>query len=473
MTDATMPTEGTPSLPLLPLDPAVRAAAADLVDAVRRAGRRRRLSEDAYRTSLAAIGAMRGQPMALPLLAAGAGEGARVQLADGRRVLDLVTGLGPYVFGHDDQDLLETAAIAAAADVAFQGHVLPGREYERLSRALLRHAGPRLEHVWLALSGSMANENAWKMILQRHAPADRVLVFERAFHGRTIAMAELTDRPEYREGLPLRHAVDRVPFYDPNDPDSTRKSIAAIDRALDAHPGRIAAMCFELVQGEGGFHGAPPGFFRALMRRCRDAGLAVWIDEIQTFGRTGELFAFRRLGLDEWVDVVTAGKILQGSATLFSARYRPGPKLVAGTWAGSTVGMALGARILERLETEGYLGPDGRVRRLERRLHDAFTALDARLPGVVTARSGLGAMQAFVAWDGDAEVTEALVATCLEEGALVQTAGRSPMKVRLLPPLNLTDEELAWGFAAIERALRRTGDRFDRPISGATKSRAT
>jgi len=454
-------------LPSLHSNARVQAAAARLVETVREEGRKRRLPTSAYADSLEALGEMRGLPMVLPLLAGGAGEGAWVQLADGRRILDMVSGIGPYVFGHDDQDLLETASIAAAADVAFQGHVMPGLEYLRLSRGLLRHAGSRLEHVWLSLSGSMANENAWKMILQHHAPADHVVAFEHAFHGRTLAMAELTDRPEYREGLPIRDNVHRVPFYDAKDPDSTRKSVDALDRALEAHPGRIAAMCFEIIQGEGGFNDAPAEFFRALMSRCREAGIAVWLDEIQTFGRTGELFAFRTLGLDEFVDVVTVGKILHGSAALFSERYRPRPKLVAGTWAGSTVGMAMGARILQRLESEGYLGPKGRVAALATRIDEAFASLGERLPGVITQRSGLGAMQAFVAWDGDARVTTQLVHDCLDEGVLFQMAGAAPTKIRLLPPLCLTNEELTVAFASLERALLRVAERFGLPVGAA------
>jgi 4-aminobutyrate aminotransferase-like enzyme len=437
----------------------VREAAAALVAAVRKTGRERRLTSDAYEANLVRLGTMRGQPLSYPLLGAGAGKGARVQLADGRRILDLVSGIGPYVFGHDDQDLLETAAIAAAADVAFQGHVLPGPEYFRLCEALLQHSGPRLQHVWLALSGSMANENAWKMILQKRAPAARVITFEHAFHGRTLAMAELTDRPEYREDLPIRGTVDRIPFFDPNDPDSTRTSLSALDRLLESHPGGYAAMCFELVQGEGGFNDAPPAFFRALMNRCRDAGVAVWVDEIQTFARSSELFAFRTLGLDDLVDVVTIGKILHGSATLFCADYCPKPKLVAGTWAGATVGMAMGARILDRLEFEGYLGAEGKIAALTKRIDDAFLALDERLPGVITQRSGLGAMQAFTAWQGDPAIAHDIVTTSLEEGVLFQTAGSRPMKIRLLPPLNLTEEELEAGFAALERALRKVGQR--------------
>jgi len=268
-------------------------------------------------------------------------------------------------------------------------------------------------------------------------------------------MAELTDRPEYREGLPTRDFVDRVPFYDPDDPESTQKSVDALEAVLAAHPGRHAAMCFELIQGEGGFHDAPAEFFVALMEVCRAHGVSVWIDEIQTFARTRSLFAFRTLGLDAYVDVVTVGKILHGSATLFTADHGPRPKLIAGTWAGSTVGMALGARILERLESEGYAGSGGRIDRLEARLDTAFARLAIRLPGVVTRRSGGGAMQAFVPWSGEADTTNKIVEVALEEGVLLQTAGGAPTKIRMLPPLNVTDAELDDAFAALERALLR------------------
>lgn len=442
-------------LPSLHLDPRVRAAARQLVIAVRIATRQRALTGDAYQAALDTLGARRGQPLALPLLSSASGRGARVRLADGREVIDMVSGIGPYVFGHHDEDLLETATTAAAADVAYQGHVLPGPEYRRLHEAIARVAGPRLAHAWIALSGSMANENAWKILLQRRAPADRCLAFDRAFHGRTLAMAALTDRPEYREDLPEPDFVDRIPFYDRDDPQSTQKSVDALEAALARYPGRHAAMCFELVQGEGGFHDAPASFFTALMSRCRAAGVSVWVDEIQTFARTSGLFAFRTLGLDDLVDVVTIGKILQGSATLFTADHRPKPKLVAGTWGGSTVGMACGARILERLVDGGFLGPDGRIARLEARIDRAFARLAERRPGVVTRRSGLGAMQAFVVGDGDATRAMALVEACVEEGVLFQTAGGQPTKIRMLPPLTIDDEEIESAFAGLDRALDR------------------
>jgi 4-aminobutyrate aminotransferase-like enzyme len=446
--------------PLDPLadDPAVREAAARFVDAATEALGARALSPARYARAVAEAGRLRGRPLLLPAIASGAGRGARVRLADGSWKLDFIGGIGVQVFGHADRDLLETAVAAAAADVVFQGHLLPGGEALRLSRALLRHAGPRLRHVWLSLSGAIANENALKMIYQKHHPADRIVVFENGFAGRTTTLAELTDKPAFREGLPLRGNVLHVPFYDASHPDPLGRSLEALDAHLRRHPKQIAAMLFELVQGEGGVRTAPREFFAGLMQRCRAAGLAVWVDEVQTFARTGELFAFRTLGLEEWVDLATAGKVLQGSAVLFSRRYNPRPGLVAGTFAGAGVGMAVGARIIEKLEGEGYLGREGRIAVLGQRVARRFEALEKRLPRAVGAIDGVGAMHAFVALDGSAEAAQDVLRAAFEDGLLVFTAGARPTRIRLLLPVNVTDEELEAGFAILEKALRRVAE---------------
>ena len=443
--------------PLEPLGtaPAVRAAAAALVDAVAREASERALTEQQYAHAVARVGRLRGRPLLLPALASGVGRGARMRLADGTTKLDWIGGIGVYAFGHGDRDLLETAAVAAAADVVFQGHLAPGPEYLRVSRALLRHAGPRLRHVWLSLSGAIANENALKVVLQKRHPADRILAFEGNFAGRTTTLAEITDKTAYRDGLPLRGNVLLVPYYDGAHPDPIGRSLAALDAHLARHPRQIAAMAFELVQGEGGIRTAPREFFAALMQRCRAAGVVVWVDEVQTFARTGELFAFRTLGLEEWVDVATVGKVLQGSAALFTRELNPRPGLVSGTYAGATVGMAVGARIIERLEDEGYLGADGRIALLGRRVERRIEALAKRCPDAVSRHDGVGAMHAFVPFDGKAELADAVMRAAWEEGLLVFTAGAQPSRVRLLLPVNTTDEELDVGFAMLEKALRR------------------
>jgi 4-aminobutyrate aminotransferase-like enzyme len=434
---------------------AAREAARALVDAAGDAKRRAPLSGAAYARAVRALGRQRGRPLAFPLLLGGPDEGAYLRLADGRRALDWIGGIGVYAFGHGDRDLLETAALAAASAPVFQGHLLPGLEQLRLGKLLLRHASPRLRHVWLSLSGAIANENALKLIWQKHAPADRIVCFTHGFAGRTTTLAELTDKPAFREGLPLRGVALHVPFFDARARDPIGASLAALDAHLARHPGQVAAMLFELVQGEGGIRTAPREFFARLMERCRAAGVAVWVDEVQTYARTGELFAHRTLGLEDLVDVVTAGKALQGSAVLFRRAYNPKPGLVSGTYAGASVGMAVGARIIERLEAEGRLGPRGGVARLGARVERRLAKLARSVRGAVSDVDGVGAMWAFTAFDGSSAAVDAVLRAALDEGLLLFSAGARPTRVRLLPPVNTTDAELADGFAKLERALRR------------------
>ncbi len=456
-------TRASPPAPSLLDASKVREAAAALIDAVREELACSFASPEAYRRLVDEVARLRGRPLQLPAVTSGLGSGARVTLADGRVVLDFVSGIGVLGFGHADADLLATAVVAAASDSVFQGHLAPGPEYVRLSRALLRHAGPRLEHVWLSVSGAMANENALKIVLQKRHPADRIVVFERGFAGRTLAMAELTDKPEFREGLPLRGFALHVPFFDERDPRSIARSVEALEAHLRRHPGRIAGMLFELVQGEGGIHTGTHEFFAPLMERCRAEGISVWVDEVQTFGRTGELFAFQTLGLGEYVDVVTVGKLVQGSAVLFTRDHVPRPGLVAGTFAGATVGMAVGARILERLEAEGWLGAQGGIAALGSRVAQRFDALAGRLPRAVAGRSGIGAMHAFVPFDGSARAADLVVRLAFEEGLLLHGAGSRPSKIRLLLPVNTMEEELDAGFTILEKALRRAADELAVP----------
>jgi 4-aminobutyrate aminotransferase-like enzyme len=191
------------------------------------------------------------------------------------------------------------------------------------------------------------------------------------------------------------------------------------------------------------------------MERCKSAGIAVWVDEVQTYARTGELFAHRTLGLDEYVDVVTAGKALQGSAVLFRRAYNPSPGLVSGTYAGSSVGMTVAARMIERLEREGYLGRDGRIVQLGRRVKHHLGALARTRPGAVGGIDGVGAMWAFAPFDGSPAAVDAVIRAALDEGLLLFSAGAKPAKLRLLLPVNITNAELALGFEKLGRALRR------------------
>ncbi|HVB80455.1 MAG TPA: aminotransferase class III-fold pyridoxal phosphate-dependent enzyme [Candidatus Binataceae bacterium] len=412
------------------------------------------LSAGAMRAELELLARMRGRPAFYPYLGSGIGRGARAMLADGRWVLDFALGIGVHLFGHGDPDLIATAIRAAASDLVMQGNLIFNREYGALMETLLRHAPAGMENCWLSLSGADANENALKLVRYKREGRPGVIAFRGCFHGRTSAMAEITDRPDYRVDQPSTFPVHYVPFYDRNHPDSIAKSVAALRDVIAREGERIAAFIVELVQGEAGFVTAPREFFVALFEECRRSAIPIWADEVQTFARTGELFATDLLGLADHVDVITIGKVFQGSAVLHRRDFAPDPALISGTYSGATVAMAVARRMIERMCEGAMFGPRGRERELERLTREHLRILAERHPGVVSGIDGVGAMLSFRVGDGALETTRAFIRRCFDAGLVLYYGGHEPACVRLfLPAAIVTNDELTDAFTILDRCM--------------------
>ncbi|MGA2411465.1 MAG: aminotransferase class III-fold pyridoxal phosphate-dependent enzyme [Candidatus Binataceae bacterium] len=411
------------------------------------------LDSAAMTAELDELAALRGRPAFYPYLGSGIGRGSRAMLADGRWVIDLILGIGVHLFGHGNPDLIATALRAAASDLVMQGNLIYNREYVALMRALLAHAPAGMANCWLSLSGADANENALKLVRQRRDSRSGIIAFHHSFHGRTSAMAEITDRPDYRLGQPSPFPVHYLPFYDRHDSASAAKSLGAMKVIIRDHGDNIAAFIVELVQGEAGFVTAPREFFVPLFEECRRAGIAIWIDEVQTFARTLALFATDWLRLAEYADVITVGKVFQGSALLMREGFTPDPALLSGTYAGATVAMAVAVRIIEKLTTEGIFGPDGRAQQLERLTRDHLERLAAAHPGTISEVDGAGMMIAFRLGDGSLNRAREFIRRCFAAGLVLYYGGHEPACVRLFLPVVITDDELAEAFAIIDRSL--------------------
>ncbi len=377
------------------------------------------LTPDGMTAELAEIAALRGRPAFYPYLGAGVGRGARAMLADGRWMLDFALGIGVHLFGHGNLDLIETAIRAATSDLVMQGNLVFNREYNHLMKTLLAHAPAGMEQCWLSLSGADANENALKLIRQKRDGRQGVIAFRGCFHGRTVAMAEITDRPDYRVGQPSTFPVYYIPFYDRHDPGSSAKSLAALREIISRDGDRIATFIVELIQGEAGFITAPREFFVPMFEECRRAGITIWADEVQTFARCSELFATNLLDLADYIDVITnyidvitIGKVLQGSAVLLRKSFAFDPGLISGTFSGATVPMAVAIRIIEKLTREEMFGPEGREKQLERLTREHLERLGRKHPGAISEVDGVGAMLSFRIGDGALDGTRKFIRRC-------------------------------------------------------------
>lgn len=413
----------------------------------------------------------RGKGLFVPYVGSSVGNGALVELLDGSVKYDMVCGIGPHFFGHSDEDLARTALIAATSDVHMQGYFQQNADAIDLTALMANEAGrnSRLRHAFLCNSGAMANDNALKIVYQKHHPADRVIAFADCFMGRSVAMCQIGDSAAYRQGVPTTIGVDYMPYFDAAAAARTSEG-AQIHMAvqhfkwyLNRYPGKYAAFVFELVQGEGGYNVAPRSFFTALMDVCKENNIAVWADEVQTFGRTGEMFAYETLDLGEYIDICTIGKLSQVCATLFTPEYAPKPGLLSGTFLGGTVPLNIGRRMIERLRSDNLYGESGLIAH-HRKLYEqhAGELIKKRpewfpdVPGAVGHVGGLGGMMRLTPFGGEKDKINALCKHAFHDGVILLPCGHDPYHLRMLPPIPaLKDSDWPRIFELIEGAMEK------------------
>jgi len=432
-------------------DPRVAQAKQLLLDAVRESGaefaKPRPSSpemEAAFAAQLEQAAKVRGRPMYLPYLGSGLGNGPFVELTDGSVKMDFISGIGVHLFGHSHPALIEAGIDAAIGDTVMQGNLQMNPDSIEISALLLELAnrnGAEMAHCFLSTSGAMANENALKILFQKQSPANRLLAFKGAFAGRSMATCRITDRPEYRKGLPETIQVDHVPYFDASRPEeSTQETLEAIDKLLAEHPGEYAAMVFELILGEGGFYPGSKQFFETIMTRLREANVLIFMDEVQSFGRTSQPFAYQHFGLDRFADVTAIGKMSQVCATLYREDLNPDPALLSQTFTGATSSIQAGLAILKELRDGDYWGENGKIMRLGAHFNDHLQAMEKRHPKLVRGPYGFGGMIGFTPRDGEMPSAVEFVKTLFTNGVMGFPAGKTPARVRFLLPYGAINE---------------------------------
>ncbi len=391
-----------------------------------------------YNELIQSYNTIRGFPLFFPYIGSGLGKGALVELLDGSCKYDLISGVGVHYLGHSNPGVIEEALGAALSDTIMEGNLQTNADAIGLAKLYSDLSG--LKHCFLSTSGSMACENALKLAFHRKHPAQRVLAFDRSFAGRTLALAQITDKASFRVGLPPVIAVDYLPFYDPNDPDaSTEKTLHVLRNYLRRYPHQHAVMCFELIQGEGGFWTAPPQFFKAIMEELKKHHIAVWIDEVQTFARTENLFAFKGYGLEEYTDIVTIGKVAHACATLYTDEFLAKTGLISQTFTASTTAIRAAKYMIEYAIGHDFFGPKGKIARLNKVFTEGLMRLHEKYK-VVHGPYGAGTLVAFTPFDGIESVTQAFVKKLFENGVISFVAGLNPTRVRFLLPVDVLEE---------------------------------
>ena len=359
------------------------------------------------------------------------GRGARVEDVEGRSYVDCVSGHGVACLGHAHPALIQAVAEQSASLMSCPagfGSRVRSRLLERLAEVTW------MERFFLCNSGTEAVEAAIKYA-RLQTGRRRIIAAMRGFHGRTLGALSVTWNKRYRQPFePLIPEVSHVPFDD----------LAALEKALADD---VAAVLVEPIQGEGGVRLPGDDYLPGVRRLCDQVG-ALWIlDEVQTgFGRTGRWLAYQQ-ARDQAPDLVTLGKAIAGGVPMGALAIRPGlPPFPVGThgstFGGNPLACAASLATLEVLEK------DGLIERSERLGAQALQRLRAGLADCEGVREvrGRGLMIGIELRHRVAPVLRSLT----EDGILALAAG--PTVIRLLPPLVIDEEDLAW---VIERIIER------------------
>jgi acetylornithine/N-succinyldiaminopimelate aminotransferase len=369
------------------------------------------------------------------------GDGAWLTTVDGRRLLDFGSGIATASLGHGHPHLSKAIAEQAAKVMHVSNlYRIPGAE--RLAQRLVD--ATFADSVFFCNSGAEANEGMIKMMRRAMYDAGkgerfRFIVFEGAFHGRTLATLAATGNAKYLEGFgPVVDGFDQVPF---NNMNAVRNAVGPATCGIIVEP----------IQGEGGVRPADMQFLRDLRAVCDEYGLILGMDEVQSgIGRTGKLFAHEWAGITP--DVMSAAKGIGGGFPLgavlakerFAQALKPGTH--GTTFGGNPLACAAGNAVLDVVLAPGFLED---VQRKGAKLRSALDALAREFPQVYEDARGIGLLQGMKCVLPVGEVQSA----CVVEGLMAITAGENVL--RLAPPLVVTDADLDEAIGMLRRATLR------------------
>jgi len=369
------------------------------------------------------------------------GEGVWLVATDGERYLDFTSGVAVNALGHAHPHL--AAALAEQAHKLW--HVSNLYEIPESERAAARLCEASFaDVVFFCNSGAEAVEGAIKCA-RKYQSADgrperyRIVTFEGAFHGRTLATLAAGGQKKYLDGFgPVVEGFDQVPFAD----------LDAVKRAIGPE---TAAIMIEPLMGEGGVRIVEPSFLRALRELCDEHGLMLVFDEVQSgMGRTGELFCYQRSGVTP--DIMSLAKALGGGfpvgAVLATDEAAKG--MTAGThgstFGGNPLAMSAVNATLDVMLAPGFFDHVNRIGIL---FKQRLAEIKDRYPSLIAEVRGEGLLVGLRMLVPAGELVDATRA----ENML--TVGAGDNVVRLLPPLIISEQELAEGVARLDRALAR------------------
>lgn len=376
------------------------------------------------------------------------GQGCRVWDAEGNEYLDFVAGIATCTLGHTHTVMVE-AVTRQMQKLHHVSNLYYIPEQGALARWLVDHSCA--DRVFFCNSGAEANESAIKLarkyahtVLNIDYPI--ILTAQASFHGRTLATVTATGQPKYHQHFsPLVPGFHYIPY---NDTETLQRTVVELNQGQQ----RTAAILLEPVQGEGGVRPGDRDYFQQVRQICNETGMLLILDEVQTgVGRTGKWWGYEHLGIEP--DIFTSAKGLGGGIPIGAMLckstcdiFEPGEH--ASTYGGNPFACGVALAVCQTLERENLLA---NVEARGQQLRSGLEQVVQRYPNHLAGVRGRGLLNGLVLQEGSELTAAAITKAAIAAGLLVVPAG--PQVVRFVPPLIVSEAEVAAAIAALEQAL--------------------
>ncbi|MBI2066907.1 MAG: 4-aminobutyrate--2-oxoglutarate transaminase [Deltaproteobacteria bacterium] len=402
-------------------------------------------------------------------------DGALITDVDGNVLIDLVGGIGSMNVGHTDHHIVE--AVKRQAEKLQHTCFMTGmyEPYVALAKKLAELTPGRFEKKSaLFNSGAEAVENAIKFA-RAYTKRPAIISLQNGFHGRTLLTMSLTSKyVPYKQGFgPFAPEIYNFASPYPYRRPGGMSEEASVDETIErwhtffkatVAPNQVAAVIFEPLQGEGGFIVLPKRFVQAIVNFCRENGIVVIADEVQSgFGRTGTMFVSEQFGIEP--DLITMAKSLSNGFPLGAVTGRkeimdsPQTGGIGGTFGGNPVSCAAALAAIETIEKNGLCK---KAQTLGERIWGRMKRLEKEIPTIGEIR-GLGAMIAVELVKDrqtkkpNKEAVDHVISTAARRGVLLLAAGLWGNVLRFLPPLSITESQIDEALDVVHDCLKSGG----------------
>jgi 4-aminobutyrate aminotransferase/(S)-3-amino-2-methylpropionate transaminase len=380
-------------------------------------------------------------------------DGAFLKDVEGKEYIDFAGGIAVMNVGHGHPKVVKAVQEQAGKFFHTCFMVNPYASAVLLAQKLCKATPGDFDKKALFLStGAEAVENAVK-IARYHTKRQGIIVFDNAYHGRTLLTMSMTAKVKpYKFGFgPFAPEIYRAPF---GDIDALKKLLVT-----GVAPENVAAIVAEPVQGEGGFIAPPEGYFQEVAALCKEHGILLVADEIQSgMGRTGKMFAMEHWGVEP--DLVTVAKSLAagmplsavvGKAEIMDSVHAAG---LGGTYSGNPLACAAGLAVMEIFQEENMVE---KAQKLGDTLLERFNRWKNEFEAIDEIR-GLGAMLGIALCNEDGtpapEKAKAMADYCFKNNLVILACGVYGNVIRVLTPFVISDDTLEKGLSIMEEGLK-------------------